>query len=95
MFLVLLRFSDNKAAAANHMTGHKEWVQRGIDEGVFVLVGSIRPGMGGAVIATGIERDRIEQRVATDPFVLHNVVAAEIVEIEPNATDPRLAFLAD
>lgn len=95
MFLVLLRFSDNKVAAADHMNAHQGWVRRGVSDGVFVLVGSINPGQGGALIATGMQRADIDQRVAEDPFVIHGVVAPEIVEIEPNLTDPRLAFLAD
>ncbi|AIF46113.1 YciI family protein [Dyella japonica] len=94
MFLILLRFSDNKASATDHMSGHKEWIRQGVDVGTFVLVGSIRPGVGGAVIATGTERHLIEQRVAEDPFVIHNVVVAEILDIEPSVTDARLAFLA-
>lgn len=94
MFVVLLRFSDNKSAAADHLAAHQDWVRRGATDGVFVLVGSIRPGLGGALIASGISREEIAQRVAEDPFVVHGVVAADIVEIEPNITDPRLSFLA-
>ena len=78
MFVVLLRFADNKSAAADHMAAHRDWVQQGVDDGVFVLVGG----------------EETAQRVADDPFVVHGVVAAEIVEIEPSITDPRLTFLA-
>ncbi|ANE79398.1 hypothetical protein A7U43_08735 [Mycobacterium adipatum] len=94
MFVVLLRFADNKSAAADHMAAHRDWVQQGVDDGVLVLVGGIHPGVGGALIATGISREEIAQRVADDPFVVHEVVGAEIAEIEPNITDPRLTFLA-
>ncbi|MEZ5212230.1 YciI family protein [Gordonia sp. (in: high G+C Gram-positive bacteria)] len=94
MFLVLLRFGDNKAAAPDHMAGHQDWIQQGIRDGVFLLVGSLKPGLGGAVLAAGTDRDQLGQRVAGDPFVVHDVVTAEIVEIEPNFTDPRLSFLA-
>ena len=50
MFVVLLRFADNKSAAADHMAAHRDWVQQGVDDGVFVLVGGIHPGVGGALI---------------------------------------------
>jgi len=46
MFLVLLKFSDNKAQAAKHMAGHNAWIQRGFDEGIFALVGSLKPAGG-------------------------------------------------
>ncbi|NEE03581.1 YciI family protein [Phytoactinopolyspora halotolerans] len=95
MYVVLLRFSANKAQAPEHVEDHQEWIRRGVDDGVFLLVGSIRPGQGGAVIATGITPEALRARVAEDPFVVHDVVSAEVIEIEPNLTDPRLSFLTD
>ena len=35
MFVVILRFSDNKGQAGHFMDGHKEWIKRGFDDGVF------------------------------------------------------------
>ncbi|MER7901504.1 hypothetical protein ABTX62_37060 [Streptomyces sp. NPDC096046] len=93
MYVALLRFSTNKAAAAEHMAGHQNWIRQGVEDGVFVLIGSLEPGPGGAVLATGIAREELQARVAEDPFVVHDVVAAEVIEIAPNLTDPRLAFL--
>lgn len=93
MFVVLLRFSDNKAAAAQHMAGHQEWIKRGLDDGVFLLVGSIQPGLGGAVLAHNTSPEELRKRVDEDPFVAQDVVAAEIVEIAPGMADERLSFL--
>lgn len=95
MFIVLLRFSDNKSAAGQYMPGHQEWIRSGLEDGVFLLVGSIAPGLGGAVLAHGVSRSELEQRVAADPFVAENVVAAEIIEISPGQADDRLKFLLD
>jgi uncharacterized protein YciI len=93
LFLVLLRFAD-KAAAAHRLAAHNAWIQRGFDEGAFLLVGSIQPGAGGAILAHGGTRSDVERRVAEDPFVAERVVIAEIIEIAPNMTDERLRFLA-
>lgn len=93
MFVVLLRFSANKAIAGQHMAGHQEWIQRGLDDGVFLLVGGIHPGQGGAIIAHGTTAADLEIRVKADPFVEHDVVSAEIIEIAPGAADERLSFL--
>ena len=38
MFIVLLKFSDNKDKASRFMEGHKEWIKLGFDDGVFLLV---------------------------------------------------------
>ncbi|MER5638331.1 YciI family protein [Kitasatospora sp. NPDC002227] len=93
MFVVLLRFSDNKAAAAQHMAGHQEWIKRGLDDGVFLLVGSIQPGLGGAVLAHNTSPEELRKRVDEDPFVAQDVVTAEIIEIAPGMADERLSFL--
>ncbi|NRQ33070.1 hypothetical protein HII36_14645 [Nonomuraea sp. NN258] len=93
MFVVLLRFAENKDAAGRHLSGHQEWIERGLDDGVFLLVGSILPGLGGAVLAHGTSLAELEKRVKEDPFVAENVVTAEIIEIAPGRADERLGFL--
>lgn len=95
MFVVTLKFSDNKANAGQFMEGHNAWIKRGFDDGVFLLSGSLQPKAGGAVIAGNILRDDLEKRVGQDPFVAENVVAAEITEITPVKTDLRLEFLLE
>ena len=37
MFFVLLRFSGNKDQARQFMQGHRDWIQSGFDDGVFLL----------------------------------------------------------
>lgn len=93
MFIILLKFSENKAQAAENMQGHNEWIRQGFADGVFILVGSIEPGQGGSVIAHNISREDLEARVNKDPFVEKNIVSAEIIEISPKKTDERLNFL--
>lgn len=93
MFIVLLRFSQNKARAAEFMQAHNEWIRQGLEDGVFLVVGSLQPKQGGAVLAHGTTLADLQARVDADPFVAEKVVSAEILEITPAKTDPRLAFL--
>ncbi|MDJ0937588.1 MAG: hypothetical protein QNJ06_14845 [Kiloniellales bacterium] len=93
MFIVLLRFSDNKGKAGEFMDGHKDWIKRGYEDGVFLLTGSLRPGLGGGILAHNTSRAELESRVEADPFVAENVVAAEILELDPSKAEPRLDFL--
>ncbi len=95
MFVVLLKFSDNKAKAGQFMAGHNEWIKRGFDDGVFLLVGSLQPNLGGGIVAHNTPLSDLQRRVNTDPFVVENVVQAEILEITPSTTDTRLDFLLD
>ena len=41
MFIVSLTFAANKAEAGQHMDDHKAWLQRGFDDGVFLLAGRL------------------------------------------------------
>ncbi|MBK5960782.1 hypothetical protein CCR97_21620 [Rhodoplanes elegans] len=91
MFIITLRFADTRAP--QFMEGHNAWIRRGFDDGVFLLVGSLQPNAGGAILAHNASSDEIEARVRDDPFVAEGVVSAEIVAVTPGRTDSRLAFL--
>ncbi len=93
MFVVLLKFSNNKGQAGKFMEGHNAWIKRGFDDGVFLLTGSIQPKVGGGILAHGTSLPELEVRVNDDPFVVHDVVSAQILEITPGQTDERLDFL--
>lgn len=79
MFIVFLKFSDNKSKASQFMEGHKEWIKRGFDDDVFLLVGSLQPNLGGGIVANNTSLLDLQSRVNDDPFVVENVVNAEIL----------------
>jgi len=93
MFIVLLKFSENKALAAQFMEGHNAWIKRGFDDGVFLLTGSLQPRLGGAIMARNTSLKALQRRINEDPFVAEGVVSADILEITPGKADPRLDFL--
>lgn len=93
MFIVLLKFSDNKGQAGQFMDGHKAWIKNGFDDGVFLLAGSLQPDLGGGIVAHNTSLADLQSRVNEDPFVANDVVTAEILEITPSITDERLKFL--
>ena len=95
MFIVLLKFSDNKGQAGEFMQGHNDWVKRGLDDNVFLLVGCLQPNIGGGMLAHNTTFSELKSRVNDDPFVAENVVSAEILEITPAQADERLKFLLD
>lgn len=95
MFIVLLRFTGNKGRAAQFMDGHKAWIERGFEDGVFLLTGSLQTNLGGGIIAHNVSLPDLQSRVNDDPFVAQKIVSAEIFEITPSRTDERLGFLLD
>lgn len=95
VFIVQLKFAGNKARAGEFMEGHKAWLKRGFDDGVFLLAGSLPPDLGGGIVAHNTSRDDLEDRVSDDPFVAEQVVSAEILEMTPSRADERLNFLLE
>jgi uncharacterized protein YciI len=93
MFIILLKFSDNKGQASQFMEGHNEWIKRGFDDGVFLLVGGLQPNLGGGVVAHNTTLADLQDRVNDDPFVAQDVASAEILQISPAKADQRLNFL--
>jgi len=95
MFVIFLKFSDNKANAGQFMEGHNSWINSGIEDDIFLVVGSLQPSLGGGIIAHNVTLEDLQNRINEDPFVAENVVTAEIHEISPAMTDERLSFLLD
>lgn len=95
MFAIFLRFSNAQERAGEMLDAHKAWLQSGFSDGVFLAAGRIERGQGGAILANGCSREALDKRVALDPYVQEDVVAAEIIEFSPSLTDPRLAFLKE
>jgi uncharacterized protein YciI len=95
MFIIFLKFSANKAAAADFMTEHNHWIASGFADGIFRCVGSLTPEGGGVILAIGESRDEVELRVNADPFVINDVVTAEFTEVDVKRTAPGLDVLKD
>ena len=90
MFIVLLKFAGNKGRAGQFLEGHKDWIKRGFDDGVFLLAGSLQPNLGGGILAHNTTPAELQSRVNDDPFVAERVVSAEIIEILPSRVDEGL-----
>jgi uncharacterized protein YciI len=95
MFIVVLKFSGNGGQAGQFMQAHNEWIKRGFDDGVFLLVGGLGPNQGGGIVAYNTSLSDLQDRVNSDPFVAQAVVSAEIIEITPSRADERLKFVVD
>lgn len=95
MFVIFLKFSDNKGNAGQFMDDHNSWIKSGIEDDIFLVVGSLQPSLGGGIIAHNVTLEDLQNRVNEDPFVAENVVTAEIHEISPAMTVDRLSFLLE
>lgn len=91
LFIVFLRFGPNRADVGRWLAGHKLWLRQGIDDGTFLMAGTLDDAEGGVVLAAGHDRAEVLARVEQDPFVTHGVVHAEIHAVVPSAMAPAWA----
>jgi len=77
------------------LDAHRAWVDKGFQDGLFLLSGPKNPRTGGAILAHGNDRAALEARIAEDPFVVRGLVRYTLHEMAPRTADPRLAFLID
>lgn len=94
MFMIFIHLTAERTKMRDLMDGHKAWIARGREDGVFLLVGRLAGDAGGAILAHGESREQIEVRVKQDPFVSEGLAQAEIQEFIPVLADKRLQFLA-
>ena len=74
------------AEAPRMVAPHDAWTRRGLDEGVFLAVGSLQGNAGGASLAHGT---RLAERAVEDPFDAEDGVRPEIHQVAPARTDPH------
>jgi uncharacterized protein YciI len=90
MHIIFLRFGAQRAQARQWMQAHKQWIEQGIGDGIFLLAGSLDDGQGGVLLAAAEDRQQLQARLEQDPFAQHQVVSAEIVAVKPSRPAPAL-----
>ncbi len=90
LYVVFLRFSENKALAEQFMESHIDWIKEGIKNGFFLLSGSLLPNKGGVIFAKDLNIYDLSLMMEQDPFVKEKVVAYEVFEISPSLVQENL-----
>ncbi|WP_026413064.1 YciI family protein [Actinomadura oligospora] len=84
MFILLLHYEPGALEKIDTMLDeHYAYVDRHMADGTFVLTGRRVPRTGGAILATGTDRARIERIVAEDPFQKSGAARYEIIQVDP------------
>ncbi|HEX5683981.1 MAG TPA: hypothetical protein VFY73_08090 [Ideonella sp.] len=84
MHIIFLKFGPHRPQAGQRMDAHAQWIQQGIDDGVFLMAGSLDNAQGGAVLAMNMDSAQVKHRVELDPFVVHGIVTPEIYAVSPS-----------
>ncbi|HEX7850115.1 MAG TPA: YciI family protein [Sphingomonas sp.] len=77
--LILITYVVALDDVDRHMKPHIDWLERGYDEGLFLLSGRRNPRTGGVIVCRG-HKAEVEALAASDPFVTSGAATIEVIE---------------
>lgn len=80
MFIIELTYKVDVADIDRHMAAHMAFVRKYYKAGHFLVSGRKVPRDGGILLAVGDSREQIEAIAAEDPFCVHGLADARVVE---------------
>ncbi|KMZ12355.1 hypothetical protein BHUM_04758 [Candidatus Burkholderia humilis] len=89
MYLINLRYTGALAEIDDALDAHRAFLIRYFEAGVFVMAGPKVPREGG-IIASGIERARLDEIIAEDPFAQQSLAHYDITEFKATRLAPGL-----
>lgn len=93
MFIVTLTYTKPLEEIEPLLEAHMAWVRQGYEDGLFVASGRKIPRTGGVIVARSGDEQKLRDTLARDPFVVHGVVACEVVEFAATMTVPEAEVL--
>ncbi|WP_129305588.1 YciI family protein [Streptomyces sp. L2] len=91
MFVLELTYTAPLDAVDAALPAHVTWLEQQYEKGSFLASGRKNPRDGGVILAVAEDRARMEELVASDPFVAAGVCEYRVTEFVATKTVPELA----
>jgi uncharacterized protein YciI len=86
MFVITLRYIVDLARIDAALDAHARWLDAQYADGVFLASGRQVPRVGGVILAAGLTRDEMDERLALDPLRQQGLAEYIVVEFVPSRT---------
>jgi uncharacterized protein YciI len=83
MYVIQVHYTKPLAEIDTHLVAHREHLKKGYAEGLLLASGPQNPRVGGIILAKGTDRTRLDQFLAQDPFLIHNLASYQVIEFDP------------
>ena len=93
MFVIVIRYKVPLTQIDSALADHRGWLDKGFNDGVFILAGPQVPRVGGVIMAHNTTREDLLIRLSEDPFHRLGLSDFELIDVAARKTDPRLEFL--
>lgn len=93
MYFLHVNLTQKPGSLDAQKEAHLAWVKENIESGIFLLASAKVSGLGGMIVAKRIAREALHKIIAQDPYVIHDLVEYQIIDVEVKMTQPELEFL--
>jgi uncharacterized protein YciI len=90
MYVINLTYTASLERVDDALEAHRAFLTQQFDAGVFVAAGPKVPRDGGIILAVRIERDRLDEILASDPFAQQKLAHYEVTEFKATRLAPGL-----
>jgi uncharacterized protein YciI len=90
MYVINLIYTAPLDRIDEALDAHRAFLAKQFDAGIFVAAGPKLPRDGGIILAVRIERDRLDQILASDPFAEQQLARYEVTEFKATRLAPGL-----
>ncbi|WP_454871417.1 YciI family protein [Paraburkholderia xenovorans] len=80
MYVIDLIYTASLDRIDDALEAHRAFLARQFEAGVFVAAGPKVPRDGGIILAVRVERDKLDEILASDPFAQQNLARYEVTE---------------
>ncbi|MBP0588861.1 hypothetical protein J8I87_03815 [Paraburkholderia sp. LEh10] len=94
MYVVSLTYTASLDRIDDALEAHRAFLTRQFDAGVFVMAGPKVPRDGGVIVASRIERSRLDAILASDPFAQQKLARYDVTEFKATRMAPGIDLKA-
>lgn len=95
MFLLIVSYIKPIEEVMKHAVTHKAWVNKYVEEGLFLFAGPKKNKQGGAILAKSIDKSRLNEILEEDSFVKEGVAEYQVIDFDCRISTPDLVLLKD
>jgi uncharacterized protein YciI len=90
MYVINLSYIASLERVDDVLDAHRAFLTRQFEAGVFIAAGPKVPRDGGIILAVGVEREKLDAILASDPFAVQQIARYEVTEFKATRLAPGL-----
>ncbi|MFM0250469.1 YciI family protein [Paraburkholderia sediminicola] len=90
MYVINLIYTASLERVDDALEAHRAFLTKQFEAGVFVAAGPKVPRDGGIILAVSIEREKLDEILASDPFAEQQLARYEVTEFKATRLAPGM-----